>query len=340
MIKLLMLFLTKKFSSVQLLSHVHLFATPWTAVCQASLSITNSRSLPKLTSIESVMPSNHLILCHPLLLQPSILPSIRVFSNELVLHIRWPKYWSFSFSIKPSSEYSGLISFRMDWLDLLAVQETLKSLQHHSSRADKKAIKRRRTRNPKAQQSGAFGPICLDAQYIQPKRSQFRFSKAKKCQCSGNVPYKTIHFLIIFHSQSMHFPGGSMVKNPSANAADIRDVGSIPGSRRSPRGGHGNPLQYSCLGNPMDRGAWWATVHKAAKSRTQLKWLYMLAWPEYNYILNEVLAIPLKEICSQNTTLQDEHTSQYAYCSTVHNIEKLKTKYLLKLTIWSILNTV
>ena len=122
-------------SSVQSLSHVRLFATPWTAACQASLSITNSQSLFKLTSIESVRPSNHLILCHPLLLLPSIFPSIRVLSNESAHRIRWPKYWSFNFSISPSNEYSGLISFRMDWLDLLAVQGTLKSLlQHHSSK--------------------------------------------------------------------------------------------------------------------------------------------------------------------------------------------------------------
>ena len=124
------------FSSAQLLSRVQFFATPWTAACQASLSITNSQCLLKLMYTESVMPSNRLILCCPLLLPPSIFPSIRVFSNETVLHIRWPKYWSFSFSISPSSEYSGLISFRMDWLDLLAVQGTLKSLlQHHSSKA-------------------------------------------------------------------------------------------------------------------------------------------------------------------------------------------------------------
>ena len=122
--------------SVQLLSPVLLFVTPWTVACQASLSITNSRSLLKLVSIKSVMPSNHLILCHPLFLLPSIFPSIRVFYNESVLCISWPKYWSFSVSISPSSEYSGLISFRMDWLDLLAVQGTLKSLlQHHSSKA-------------------------------------------------------------------------------------------------------------------------------------------------------------------------------------------------------------
>ena len=125
-----------KFSSVQSLSHVQLFATPWTAAHQASLSITNSQSLFKLMSIEWVMPSNHLILCHPFLLTPSIFPSIRVFSNESLLCIRWPKYWSFKFSINPSNEYSGLISFRMDWFDLLAVQGTLKSLpQYHSSKA-------------------------------------------------------------------------------------------------------------------------------------------------------------------------------------------------------------
>ena len=124
------------FSSVQSLSHVWLFVTPWTAALQAALSITNSQSLLKLMSIESVMPSNHLILCRPLLLLTSIFPKIRDFSNKSVLCIRWPKYWCFSFSISPSNEYSGLISFRMDWLDLLTVQETLKSLlQHHSSKA-------------------------------------------------------------------------------------------------------------------------------------------------------------------------------------------------------------
>ena len=125
-----------QFSLVQSLSHVRLFATPWTGALQASQSITNSRSLLKLMSIELVMPSNHLILCRPLLLLPSIFPSIKVFSNESVLCTRWPTFWSFSFSISPSNEYSGLISFRMDWLDLLAVQGTLKSLlQHHSSKA-------------------------------------------------------------------------------------------------------------------------------------------------------------------------------------------------------------
>ena len=125
-----------QFSSVQMLSHVQLFATPWTAACQASLSITNSWTHLKFMSITSVMPSNHLILCRPLLLLLSIFPRIRVFSNESVLPTRWPKYWSFSFSISPSNEQPGLISFRMDWLDLLAVQGTLKSLlQHRSSKA-------------------------------------------------------------------------------------------------------------------------------------------------------------------------------------------------------------
>ena len=125
-----------QFSSVQSLSLVWLFTTPWTAAHQASLSITNSWSLLKLMSIESVMPSNHLILCCPLLLLPSVFPSIRVFSNELALHIRWPKQWSFSFSISPSNDYSGLIYFRIDWFDLLSVQGTLKSLlQDHNSKA-------------------------------------------------------------------------------------------------------------------------------------------------------------------------------------------------------------
>ena len=126
------IYLIYQLSSVQF----RLFVTPWIAACQASLSLTNSWSSLRLKSIESVMPSSHLILCHPLLLLPPILPSIRVFSNESTLHMRWPKYWSFSFSIIPSKEISGLISFRMDWLELLAIQGTLKSLlQHHSSKA-------------------------------------------------------------------------------------------------------------------------------------------------------------------------------------------------------------
>ena len=132
---IILIFVTK-LSSVQSLSRVQLFATPWTAAHQASLSINNSQSLLRLMSIELVMPSNHLILCHLLLLPPSIFPSIWVFSNESVLHIRWPKYWSFSFSISPSNEYSGLISFGIYWFDLLADQGTLKNLlQCHSSKA-------------------------------------------------------------------------------------------------------------------------------------------------------------------------------------------------------------
>ena len=128
--------LSSKFSSVQSLSRVQLFATPWTIAHQASLSITNSWSPPNPMSIDLVMPSSHPILCHPLLLLPSIFPSIRVFSNESALHIRWPKYWSFSFNINPSNEHPGLISFMMDWLDLLIAQGTLKNLlQHHSSKA-------------------------------------------------------------------------------------------------------------------------------------------------------------------------------------------------------------
>ena len=125
-----------QFQSAQSLSSVQLFATPWTAACQVSLSITNSQSLLKLMSIKSVMPSNHLILCCPLLFLPSIFPSSRVFSNESAIHIRWPKYWSFSFSISPSNEHSGMISFRIGWFNLLAIQGTLESLlQHHSSKA-------------------------------------------------------------------------------------------------------------------------------------------------------------------------------------------------------------
>ena len=142
-----------QFSSVQSLSHVQLFATPWIAACQASLSITNSQSSLRLTSIESEMPSSYLILCRPFLLLPPIPPSIRVFSNESTHPMRWPKYWSFSLS--PSSEHPGLVSFRMDWLDLFAVQGTLKSLlQHHSSKA---SILRWYCQMP----SRRSGPVCI-----------------------------------------------------------------------------------------------------------------------------------------------------------------------------------
>ena len=164
-----------EFSTVQSLSHVQLFVTSWTAAHQASLSINNTRSLLKFMSIESVMSSNHLILCHPLLLLPSIFPSIRVFSNESVLPIRWPKYWSFSFNISPFNEFSGLISFSMDWFDLLAVQGTLKSLlQHHGSKA---SILRR----------SAFLFVQLSHPYMTAGKTiavtRWTLS-AKKCLCS------------------------------------------------------------------------------------------------------------------------------------------------------------
>ena len=180
--------------------------TPWTAACWASLSITNSRSLFKLVSIELVMPSNHLILCLPLLLLPLIFPSIRVFSNESVFRIRWPKYWSFSFSISPSSEYSGLISFRMDCLDLLAVQETFKSLlQHHSSKAS-------------ILQCSTFFIVQL------------------------SHPYMTIGKTIALTRRTFVGRVTSLLFNMLSRLVIGED--------------NGNPLHYSCLANPMDRGPW------------------------------------------------------------------------------------
>ena len=187
------------FSSVQSLSCVRLFVTWWTSARQASLSITNFQSLLKLMSIESVIPANHLILCCPLLL-PAIFPSIRVFSNESTLHMRWPKYWSFSFSIIPFKEIPGLISFRMDWLDLL--------------------------------QNGLVGSPC------SPRYSQ---------ESSPTPQFKTINSL------APSFPGGSDSK---VSVYNVGDLDSIPGSGRSPGEGNGNPLQYCCLENPTDRGAW------------------------------------------------------------------------------------
>ena len=196
--------LVAHFSSVQ--SHCSVMSdsvTPWTAARQASLSITNSRSLLTLMSIESVMPSNHLILCRPLLLLPCIFPSIRVFSNESVLRIRWPKYWSFSFSISPSNEYLGLISFRMDWLDPLAVQGTLKHLlQHHSSKAS-------------ILQHFVFFIVQLSHPYVTT-------GKTKALTFVGKV------MSLLFNMLSRLITGE----------------------------GNGTPLQYSCLENPMDGGAW------------------------------------------------------------------------------------
>ena len=193
-------------SSVPLLSRVRLFETSWTAAHQTSLSITNSRSLLKLKSLESVMPSNHLSLCHSLLRPPSLSPSIKVFSNESVLSITWSKYWNFSFGINPSNEYSGLISFWMDWLDFLAVQRTLKSLlQHHSSKA---SILRH----------SAFFRVQLSHLYMTTR--------------------KTIALT------RRTFVG--KVTSRLSNKLSRLVIGE----------GNGNPLQYSCLENPMDGGAW------------------------------------------------------------------------------------
>ena len=176
--------LSPKIRSDQSLSRVRLFATPWIAAHQASLSITNSQSSLRLVSIESVMPSSHLILCHPLLLLPPIPPSIRVFSNESTLRMKWPKYWSFSFSIIPSKEIPGLISFRMDWLDLLAVQGTLKSLpQHHSS--PKGFIK---------SQSSNHSSQSTTAEYSQVLACTKSFKKALGWDFSGSWRAKTPHF--------------------------------------------------------------------------------------------------------------------------------------------------
>ena len=205
------------FSSVQPLSRVWLFATPWTAACQASLSITNCWSLLKFMSIELVMPSDHLILCHPLLLPPSIFPSIRIFSNESVLRIWWSKYRSFSISISPSNEYSELISSQNDWFDLLAVQVLI------------------------LLNSWTFflGVVYL----IDSGLGKLIFIK-------------------------MSFSSGSVVKNLPAVQKTQETLGLIPG--KSPGGRYGNPLQYCCLGNSMDRGAWWGP-HGVMKSWTWLR---------------------------------------------------------------------
>ena len=209
------------------LSHVLLFETLWTVACWASLSFTIS--LIKLMSIELVMPSNRLILWHPLLFLPSIFLRIRVFSSESVLRIRWPKYWSFSFSISPSNVYSGPISFRIDWFDLLTVQRTLKSLlQHHNSRAS-------------ILSHSAFFMVQLSHPYMT----------------TGKTIALTIYIDYIW---------ASLVAQTVESACNAGDLGSIPGLGRSPGGGQ--PLQYSCLENPMDRGAWQATVHGVTKSQT------------------------------------------------------------------------
>ena len=223
-----------QFSSVQSLSCVQLFATPGPAAHQASLSITKPQSLPKLMSIELVMPSNCLILCHPLLLLLSIFPSIMVFSNESALCIRWPKNWSFSFSISPSNEYSGLISFRMDWLDILAVQGTLKSLlQHHSSKAS----------------------ILWHSTFFIVQLSH---------------PYMTTGKTIALTRWTFVDKGVTSGKESARLCRRLKRGRFETGLGRSRGGGNGNAFQYSCLENPMDRGAWWAAVHGVAKSWTQM----------------------------------------------------------------------
>ena len=197
-------------SSVQWLSYVQLFETPWTAARQASLSIINSQSLLKLMSIALVMPSNHLIFCHPLLLPPSIFPSIRVFSNESILCIRWPNYWSFSFSISPSNDYSGLTSFGMDWLDLLAVQGTLKSLiQHHSSKAS-------------ILQRSAFFIVQLSHPYMTIGKTiaLTRWTFVSKV---ASLLFNMLSRLVAL-----------VVKNLPANAGDAREGGWILGLQRAP----------------------------------------------------------------------------------------------------------
>ena len=242
-------FLNLQFSSFQLLSRVRLFATPWIAAHQASLSITNSRSSLRLTSIESVMPSSHLILGRPLLLLPPIPPSIRVFSNESTLRMRWPKYWSFSFSIIPSKEIPGLISLRMDWLDLLAVQGTLKSLlQHHSSNA---SVLRR----------SAFFTVQLSHPYMTTGKT----IALTRCTLVGKV----ISLLLNIHRGHqipwMEEPGG-------LQSMGLLGVGHDWATSLSQTGeGNSNPLQYSCPENPRDGAAWWAPVYGVAQSQTRLK---------------------------------------------------------------------
>ena len=214
-----------------------------------SLSITNAWSLSKLMSIKSAMPSNHLILCHPLLLLPSIFSSIRVFSYESALRIRWSKYWSFGFNISPSNEYPGLMSFRMDWLDLLAVQRTLKSLlQHHSSKAS-------------ILQHSAFFMVQHSHPYMTTGKS-IVLTRWTFVEPSRDAIKSTI---CTNYTQLHGFPGGSVSKKKSTCSAG--DPGSILGFGRSLREENGNPLQYSCLGNFMDRGAWQVTAPGVTRIR-------------------------------------------------------------------------
>ena len=240
-------------SSVQSLSRVWLFVIPWTAACQTSLSINNFQSLFKLMSIESLMPSNHLILCHPLL-PPSVFPSIRVFSSESVLRIMWPKHWNFCFSISSYNEYSGLISLMMDWLALLVVQGTLKSLlQHHRSKA-----------------SILWCSVFFIVQLSHPYMTTGKIIALTRWTFVGKVMSLLLNMLsrlvITFLPRSKHLLISWLHHclqwfwSPTFSFT----------MGRSPGGGCGNPLQYSCLENPMDRGASWAAVCGIAKNRTRL----------------------------------------------------------------------
>ena len=232
-------------------------AIPWIAAHQASLSTTNSRSLLKLMPIESVMPSSHLTLCRPLLFLPPSPPRIRVFSSESTLCMRWPKYWSFSLSISPSNEHPGLISFRMDWLDLLAVQGTLKSLlQHHSSKA---SIFRH----------SAFFTVQLSHPY-----------RTTECLLRTRHYTRFIPLIITLEFYSYyirkihdyHSSGGSEGKESACN---VGDLGSVPGSGRFPGEGSGYPLQYSCLENPMQRGSLAGSSPWGCKEAGMTEWLML-----------------------------------------------------------------
>ena len=253
---------------VQLFNAVRLFATPWTTARQASLFFTVSWSLLKLTPIESVMPSNHLVLCRPLLLLPSVFPSIRDFSNEWAFRIGWPKYWSFSFSISPSSEYSGLISLRIDWYHLLAVQETLKSLlQHHSSKASflwhsaffmvQLSYPYMTTGKPVALTLWTFAGKVMSLLFKMLSKFVIAFLPRSKClliswlQSLSAVILKPKKIKSV--TVSIVFPSiRHVVMGPEAMIFVFWMLSCKPA--------------FSCLEIPMDRGVWWATVHGVTKS--------------------------------------------------------------------------
>ena len=268
---------------------------------QAPLSSTIFRSLLKFMSIELAMLSNHLILCCWLFILPSVFPSIRVFSS---LHIRWPKYWVFS--ISPSNEYSRLISFRIDWFDLLAVQGTLKSVLQHSSLKGLYSWVLSLLYGPTLTSAHAYWKNhSFDSWTLVSKVVSLLFNTLSRFVIAF-LPRSKLLLIswlqspsaVILQTKKIKFisaptfspsvccevvgSGASqvalVVKNLPASAEDLRDMGSIPGLGKSPGGGHSNPLQYSCLENPMHRGAWWATVHSVAKSWTWLKWLSTHAW--------------------------------------------------------------